>query len=204
MRELHDCRTEVFRRSEERIQARKKRRTHILMTCIPLVLCVSMAGALHFHNRNHKSAPPEAIADGANDVNGHNDVIRIQVTGENMSLYHTDPRAIQDILLQLDSRSGVTAGIVLDEPEVIPEGIADDATLAPTDVPRDSNDHSAVRQESTQYAATIGYTITVILEDGSTHSYYLSGNTLEDLAKNETYPLTQAELTQLKNLLGVS
>lgn len=42
MRNLNECRAEVFRRSENRIKERKKRRNRMLACCIPLVLCVTV------------------------------------------------------------------------------------------------------------------------------------------------------------------
>ena len=42
MREINECTAEVFRRSEKRIKERKRRRNHILMACIPFVLCITL------------------------------------------------------------------------------------------------------------------------------------------------------------------
>ena len=46
MRNLEDCKTEVFRRSEERIKERKKKRNRVLACCIPLCLLL-VAGGLY-------------------------------------------------------------------------------------------------------------------------------------------------------------
>lgn len=45
MRNLEECRAEVFRRSEARIRARKRRNIAILTACVPLVLCVALVWA---------------------------------------------------------------------------------------------------------------------------------------------------------------
>ena len=42
MRTMQECYEEALRRSEERIKERKKRRTHLLVACIPLVLCLTI------------------------------------------------------------------------------------------------------------------------------------------------------------------
>jgi hypothetical protein len=42
MRNLDECRAEVFRRSEARIKARKRRRNAILTACVPVALCVAL------------------------------------------------------------------------------------------------------------------------------------------------------------------
>ena len=44
MRELNECKAEVFRRSEKRIKERKQHRNQMLAGCIPLVLCIAVAG----------------------------------------------------------------------------------------------------------------------------------------------------------------
>ena len=44
MRNLDECRAEVFRRSEKRIAQRKKHRNRMISVCVPLVLC--MAGVI--------------------------------------------------------------------------------------------------------------------------------------------------------------
>lgn len=46
MRNLEECRAEVFRRSEERIRARKRRNGVILAACVPVVLCVALVLAV--------------------------------------------------------------------------------------------------------------------------------------------------------------
>lgn len=46
MRNLEDCKAEVFRRSEERIKERKKARKRVLACCIPLCLLL-VAGGLY-------------------------------------------------------------------------------------------------------------------------------------------------------------
>lgn len=41
MRDLDECRAEVFRRSESRIKERRRKRSRMLAICIPLVFCVA-------------------------------------------------------------------------------------------------------------------------------------------------------------------
>ncbi len=44
MRNLEDCKAEVFRRSEERIKERKRTRNRVLVCCIPLCLLLVVGG----------------------------------------------------------------------------------------------------------------------------------------------------------------
>ena len=46
MRNLEDCKAEIFRRSEERIKERKRARKRVLACCIPLCLLL-VAGGLY-------------------------------------------------------------------------------------------------------------------------------------------------------------
>ena len=46
MRNLEDCKAEIFRRSEERIKERKRNRNRVLVCCVPLCLLL-VAGGLY-------------------------------------------------------------------------------------------------------------------------------------------------------------
>lgn len=63
MRNLEECRAEVFRRSEARIRARKRRNIAILTACVPLVLCVALAWAAGLPGAERGAA--EAIPENA-------------------------------------------------------------------------------------------------------------------------------------------
>lgn len=58
MRDLTECKAEVFRRSERRIQARRKARNRILACCIPLCLAVAVWCAASLP-AGDKGIPPE-------------------------------------------------------------------------------------------------------------------------------------------------
>lgn len=45
MRNLDECKAEVFRRSEARLRARKRRNIAILTACVPVVLCIALVWA---------------------------------------------------------------------------------------------------------------------------------------------------------------
>ena len=46
MREIDECKAEVFRRSQKRIKERKKKLNHILSLCIPLFLVVTVCSVM--------------------------------------------------------------------------------------------------------------------------------------------------------------
>ena len=64
MRELNECKAEVFRRSESRIQERKKIRNRVLAWCIPLCLIgtiwsVTILPAMPSQERKNEAAPEQ-------------------------------------------------------------------------------------------------------------------------------------------------
>ena len=61
MRDLQEFQAEVFRRSEKRIKERKKRRTHALMLCIPLVLCLTTVSGFLLSGHGLTKSADEAI-----------------------------------------------------------------------------------------------------------------------------------------------
>ena len=68
MRNLNECRAEVFRRSENRIQERKKRRNRALACCIPLCLLMVVCAAVPLLPKG--PANDEVVLDGAQSVIG--------------------------------------------------------------------------------------------------------------------------------------
>lgn len=48
MRELNECKAEIFRRSEKRIRARRKIRRRLLVCCVPLCLMITLWSAKAF------------------------------------------------------------------------------------------------------------------------------------------------------------
>lgn len=46
MRNLDECRSEIFRLGKEKIKDRKKRRKHMIMACVPMCLCLAVAASM--------------------------------------------------------------------------------------------------------------------------------------------------------------
>lgn len=69
MRDLKECQAEVFRRSEVRIKERTRRRKSILAACVPLVICLVIAGATMLPDRPtaDKIAPESAQDPGTTE-----------------------------------------------------------------------------------------------------------------------------------------
>ena len=209
MRDLKECQAEVFRRSENRIKARKKRRNRILMTCIPMVLGVTVitaalwpkdGGSPTFVGVQESATFAQAVETIA--VMDVNFGARVEVTGEDISLYYAQT---EDVLKITDFLNRLT----LEQPENAPEDPMD-VPLEP-EAPEDNQAPSAGGGESKDesgnkhslspgifddYSATLaeGLTIAVTAEDGTQTQYSLDENILTDLTNSKAYPLTPQQV----------
>lgn len=190
MRDLAECQAEVFRRSERRIRQRRK---HIFMTCIPLVLCLTLFSAFILHGRVPlKSENPAGTHLAAGSITGSWDVSIIEVCGREVSLSHTEIRAIQSFFHQLSSLN--TSGAGSDGTE---------NTTTKGEEFKESANESFNPNEDISNSANLVFTITLIARDGSKTEYYLFGSILENRTAGLTYSLTPNELAVMTELLGV-
>ena len=198
MRNFEERKAEVFRRSEKRIKERKQRRNHILMACIPLVLCITILGAF---------LRPNVTPDGALDpgetspvVNGMGSPIQapsmicpiadITVSGDGFSRSFSkaeDRLLISELLYAYAAEATESDG--------------NDNEASPGD--------GAVYEEHTEDMSGISnfenaaYTITTVTYEGVKTEYQFVGKTLTNLTINQTYKLTQTQANELRNLLGI-
>ena len=229
MRELHECQAEVFRRSEKRIKARKQHRKHILLACIPLVLCITLFSAFFLRDTN-RAAPEAPVATrpamnvpcGDWDGSSPGSVLRVEVSGLDFSRIYTDTAEIMLISDQLCSY-GQPKPEAYEEPT---ESVADGEYKESADTNdqhssiTDSGSSGELKEEApgenyngssvtddlygvTSDSTNIGYTITLTTDAGNQIEYYLSGNVLENRTTNQSRKLTQLEVYTLKELLGI-
>ncbi len=191
MRDLTECQAEVFRRSEKRIKERKQRRTHILMACVPVVLCISLYSAFVLPNMmNTESsdfAEPEMYAGGLpQDTCGSHicSISQITVAGSGFSRSYTD----LDQILRISNRLNAleTRGWGNGNSEVA-----------------DDEDGSENISGFIADSATAGYRITLVMHEGENARYLLAGNTLKNLLTDRTHTLTQIQVYELYDLLGI-
>lgn len=84
MRDLNECREEIFRRSEERIKVRRRNRNRVMACCVPLCLIVMGYIAIMFTTQSvsEKDAgyvldkPSQHASDNTQDVNSNTDTSR--------------------------------------------------------------------------------------------------------------------------------
>ena len=195
MRELHECQAEVFRRSEKRIKERKQRRQRILMTCIPLVLCLTIFGTFLFPQLNNNMQAPEGMPESETQAAMGQDenqsmtcsIVEIKVSGNGVSIRYTD---VADLLLISDqlntygTREPETSGTTNEDGSDRSEN-ADDVVGGVAD------------------SADAAYTITLVTHEGEKTEYQLIGNTLLNQTTNQAYTLTYEQVKELREILGV-
>ena len=195
MRELHECQAEVFRRSEKRIQKRKQRRNQLIMACLPLVLCITILGAFLFPGATPEDPRFNGSAGGGLTEEKFESlscpIAKITVTGGN---FYQTYKEVEDLLLISDqlysygSRGSETNGTTDD-------GIASEG--------EDRKENADDVSGSVADSANIAYTITLITHEGVKTEYQLVGKTLKNLTTKQTYNLSQTQVNELYELLGI-
>ena len=194
MRNLNECQAEVFRRSEKRIKERKQRRQRILMTCIPLVLCLTIFGTFLFPQLNNNMQAPEGMPESETQAAMGQDenqsmtcsIVEIKVSGNGVSIRYTD---VADLLLISDqlntygTREPETSGTTNEDGSDRSEN-ADDVVGGVAD------------------SANAAYTITLVTHEGEKTEYQLIGNTLLNQTTNQAYTLTYEQAKELREILG--
>ena len=195
MRNFEERKAEVFRRSEKRIKERKQRRNHILMACIPLVLCITLLGAFLFPGATPEDPSFNGSAGGGLTEEKFESlscpIAKITVTGGNFSQTYKeveDLLLISDQLYSYGSRGSETNGTTDD-------GIASEG--------EDRKENADDVSGSVADSANIAYTITLITHEGVKTEYQLVGKTLKNLTTKQTYKLSQTQVNELYELLGI-
>ena len=195
MRNLNECQAEVFRRSEKRIKERKQRRNHLIMVCLPLVICITILGAFLFPGATPED--PGIIGSAGGGLTEEKfeslscPIAKITVTGGSFSQTY---REVEDLLLISDqlysygSRGNETNGTTDDG--IASEG--EDRKENADDIYGNITDHSSV-----------AFTITLITHEGVKTEYQLTGKTLKNLTTKQTYDLSQTQVNELYELLGI-
>lgn len=195
MRTMQECYEEALRRSEERIKERKKRRTHLLVACIPLVLCLTIFAGflLPGFGVTTDMAAPEATLPlyHAESAMGDGAVIlmdSVEVVGNGLSHKYTAPEEVREIMDFITS--------IVTTPQT-------NTTTETFDIITDSSlteDALILPGEGT---LVNGYQITLLHSSGTTEEYTLLGPSLTNCATGEVFPLNEETYFALKDLLGI-
>ena len=189
MRELHECQAEVFRRSEKRIKERKQRRNHMLMGCIPLVLCLTIFGAFLFPQLDDLKQAPESSNEQFSGVMGKDEIGglfagSVEVSGNGVSNYYTSVEHVQGIMRLIN---GIVAVPETNDGDDLRDYITDEST---------STDANENYQENC-------YKIVVHRSDGTSTEYLLVGSRLIDQNTQQEFPVSEDTMKDLKNALGI-
>ena len=189
MRELHECQAEVFRRSEKRIKERKQRRNHILMTCIPLVLCLTIFGAFLFPQLDDFKQAPESSNEQFSGAMGKDEIGglftgSVEVSGNGVSSYYASVENVQGIMRLIN---GIVAVPETNDGDDLRDYITDEST---------STDANENYQENC-------YKIVVHRSDGTSTEYLLVGSRLIDQNTQQEFSVSEDTMKDLKNALGI-
>ena len=189
MRELHECQAEVFRRSEKRIKERKQRRNHMLMACIPLVLCLTIFGAFLFPQMDDFKHAPESSNEQFSGAMGKDEIGglftgSVEVSGNGVSSYYASVENVQGIMRLIN---GIVAVPETNDGDDLRDYITDEST---------STDVNENYQENC-------YKIVVKRSDKTSTEYLLVGSVLIDQNTQQEYPVGEATMKDLKNALGI-
>ena len=189
MRNFEERKAEVFRRSEKRIKERKQRRNHILMTCIPLVLCLTIFGAFLFPQMDDLKQAPESSNEQFSGAMGTDEVGglfagSVEVSGNGVSSYYTSVENVQGIMRLIN---GIVAVPETNDGDDLRDCITDEST---------STDANENYQENC-------YKIVVHRSDGTSTEYLLVGSRLIDQNTQQEFPVSEDTMKDLKNALGI-
>ena len=196
MRDLNECTAEVFRRSEQRIKERGRKRVRVLAVCIPLCLIVvvwSVVGLPAMTPEGGALGSDRTYGEAAGNAPGSfacpYTVAEIQETGPSPAAHGgkvTDPLAVAELFRTVQSlfEEADSNGIGLNQlPE---EEASKNGDL--TDAPDRSGE----------------YTVIFTAEDGSRAVYRLSGHRLLNVNTDEAIFLSDFQTAGLLAALGIS
>ena len=196
MRELNECKAEIFRRSEERIKQRKKARNRVLAFCIPLCLCLAVCSAsflpaILYSDKSAKNEAADMLAKEECEYS-EGSLVCSYVTAEirNMNGTAEDYQEIRD-------KAEVTR-IFEVLYSVFPN--IDGSSKGDKEFGQKSN----VQDYDTNAGSKkIEYKITLTAADGSYTVYTFSDNKLCNLSTGQTIALSDEQLSELKETLNL-
>ena len=208
MRELNECKAEVFRRSDNRINERKRSRNRILALCLPFclvltILSVTTLPAIMPAEIVDKSAGEESLGEVTDVVNNNkseanvSDVnskegnyISVTVSGNGSDRTITDVSAAENVFCQIHD--------ILEADEGYMNSSLNNnfmVNIFESLVP-DSNEQ--YKPENIEQ-----YTITLMSSDCSERVFELYGPVLDDVESEKKIILTKKQLNKLMTALGL-
>lgn len=181
MRSLEECKREIFRRSDEKIKARRKNMGRALVWGISACLVLGTVGALPRMRADKNAEMPEAVVGGIGGEYVQAEIL-IKNDGTENTLLVTDEAAVEKLLYTV-------------------EELYEESDGAENNGASGSTEEAA--PESFQ-KGTLSCRITFTGREGLKTVYALNGNELVNCTSNQRLILTQTQLSVLKNLLGLT
>lgn len=160
------------------------------MTCIPLMLCLTIFGAFLFPQLDDLKQAPESNNEhyfsGAmgTEADGGLFAGSVEVSGNGVSSYYTSVENVQGIMRLIN---GIVAVPETNDGDDLRDYITDEST---------STDKNENYQESC-------YKIVVKRSDRTSTEYLLVGSVLIDQTTQQEYPVSEDTMKDLKNALGI-
>lgn len=193
MRELNELKAEIFSRSEKRIKERKRKRAAVLALAVPICITVAVCSA---------TLLPKITSDGADafleEVTGTLEdgtsgslvcsYTEVTVYGKNDTVTITDKVQVTKIFQAVFTGENESA-------------VSNNAM--PGDSVQDSNGDPTKHESDNLKGPAREITITFATAEGDTTTYTLSGNEVTNVDEGVTTILSDEELSELKELLGL-
>ena len=181
MRSLEECKREIFRRSDEKIKARRKNMGRALVWGLSACLVLCTVRVLPHMRADKNAEMPEAVAGGIGGEYVQAEILIKNDGTENTRLV-TDGAAVKKLFNTV-------------------EGLYEGADGAENNGASGSAEEAA--PESFQ-KGTLSCRITFTGREGLETVYALNGNELVNRTSNQRLILTEMQLSELKNLLGLT
>ncbi len=195
MRELNECKAEVFRRSDNRIKERKRSRNRILALCLPLclvltILSVTTLPAIMPVGEESLDGVTDDVSTNdfeanSSDVNSkENNCVSVTVSGNGSERTITDASSVENVFYQIHD--------ILEANEGYMNSASNNNFIV-------NNSGECVPPVNEQYKPNNieKYTITLMSSDGSEQVFELYGAVLDDVESEKKIMLTKEQLNKL-------
>lgn len=197
MRDFEQTKAEIFRRSEERIQKRKKIR-RVTVLCVPLMLCVVAVALLPRQEIAQNNQEEIITAAGVHTAGGAN-------SSAEQATHKTSTESILADVSRLATVRLCSAGVVLREKsgEAVEEilELLETVTVCVQSDSDAAGDNYATRGEVMENKETAEITLCITDETGTEQEFLWKNAGLTDLQTGEIYLLTAAQQKKLESLL---
>lgn len=217
MRNLEECKAEIFRRSEKRIKERQKKRKRVVTASISLIFCAVIGGfavlpTVFGADRPEiydESRAESDISRGLSGAECRYTATEISVNGEEGRRIESMSETAEIYAVIAEAfDTAVERARELDEQRTSnSKNPAVDANfnLSANDDLAVSDDNAYLEVSSAEMAVqAVSYEITLIAPDGSRASYSLIGNVLFDRTANRKCVLMTEQLAELSSMLGIN